>query len=170
MENSAKHCTYFNFPCNQLDLPAKFSTDYKHSPPAVLESTCLLLSESLPCCLYLGEIASQQALSVELCGFLRPSEPVGGNTPARQTMAMAPMDCAGLWSGDACEFNTSGSVVSARSLCDERWLRDETTRAFKDVQVFGWPAIPHQTHEMYRGEYILVPRCSSTAVWSAKFP
>lgn len=115
-----------------------------NTPPAVPESTCLSLSESQPCCLYLGEIASQQALSVEICGLLRPSEPVEGSTPARQTIAMAPID-DGLWSGDGCELNTSGSAVSARSLCDERRLWDETTSAFKDVQVFGWPAIPHQT-------------------------
>lgn len=90
-ENSAH---ILKFPCNQLDLPTKFSTDYKHHPPAVPKSTCLLLSESPPCCLYLGEIASQQALSVELCGFLRPPEPVGDGTPARQTIAMAPKDSA----------------------------------------------------------------------------
>lgn len=175
MENSAKHCTYFNFPCNQLDLPAKFSTDYKHSPPAVPESTCLLLSKSPPCCLYLVEIASQQALFVELCGFLKPSEPVEGSTPAQQTIAMAPIDFAGLWSGEGCELSTPGSVVSPHSLCDERRLWDESTRAFKDVQVSGWPAIPHQTrcsHEntndedVWRG-YML--RYSSTAVWSTKF-
>lgn len=80
-----------------------------------------------------------------LCGFLRSSEHVGCSTPAQQTIAVVSIDSAGLWSGNGCNLNTSGSVVSARSLCDERQLWDETTRAFKNVQVFGWPAFSHQT-------------------------
>ena len=122
-------------PLNQLELPA------------VPESTCLLLSESPPCCLYLGEIASQQALSVVLCGFLRAPEPVGGSTPAKQTIANAPIDSAILPVFEvamdmssipqALFYHIHHSVVSPHSLCDERKLWDESTGAFKDTQVFG---------------------------------
>lgn len=103
--------------------------------------TCLLLSESPVCWLYLGKIASEQVLSVELCGFLRSSEHGGGSTPAQQTIAVASIDSAGLWSGNGCNLNTSGSMISACGLCEERQLWHETTKAFKNVQVFGWSAI-----------------------------
>lgn len=66
-----------------------------------------------------------------LCGFLRSSEHVGCSTPARQTIAVVSKDSAGLWSGSGCNLNTSGSVVSAHSLCEERQLWDELLRTFK---------------------------------------
>lgn len=45
--------------------------------------------------------------------------------------------------------HTHHSVVSVH-LCDERWLWDESTRAFKDLKVFGWPVFPHQTSSHVR--------------------
>lgn len=79
-----------------------------------------------------------------LCGFLRSSEHVGCSTPAWQTIAVVSKDSAGLWSGSGCNLNTSGSVVSARSLCEERQLWDELLKTFKylvDQPFHIWQAV-----------------------------
>lgn len=148
-ENSAHILTWLKTrhynPLSQLDLPAKFSTDCKHTHTHI--HTPWVHMPSIVWVPITLSVSGRDSISANpLCGalwFFRDIQsPLEAAHLRHRTIANAPIDSAGLWSGDGCELNTPGPLLSSSSLCGFttrplwwgtalRWVDQKLLRTFK---------------------------------------